>query len=146
MTVMKTTIYIESDLCDMLREKTGMSISAICRLSMEMLANNDMNDVTLHLKLSRIQAQREKYQVEKMFIEKQLEELDDLQGVVQVKYDETVKREYIQGLVQKLNGALIFNGYDKDDIDPQLLKDIMVVNPNFNLTKHIERFKKIVEQ
>lgn len=143
---MKTTIYIESDLCDMLREKTGMSISAICRLSMEMLANNDMNDVTLHLKLSRIQAQREKYQVEKMFIEKQLEELDDLQGVVQVKYDETVKREYIQGLVQKLNGALIFNGYDKDDIDPQLLKDIMVVNPNFNLTKHIERFKKIVEQ
>jgi hypothetical protein len=142
----KTTIYLDSDLAEALKEKTGMSISSICRLAMEMFASHEMDDVTFNLKLSMLDVERQNLLKQREHCNIKLEELDELTDGIKFKYGEIKKRNRMQGLIQHLNGELITFCYDSERINMDNVREIIEMNPDFDLVKHIERFKKIVEQ
>lgn len=148
-----TSVTLDSELIEQVRNM-GISVSRFTEKAMETLISDGFDDFTLSLKIKMYQdtlneIRREQDACDQRYndLEEQRISLETGLSDAQEQYEMAISIGKLSKLTQRLNRITIMNNYNPDIIVEKahdIIKEMMILNPDFNLEQHIQSLRRVI--
>lgn len=154
MTRYSTSVTLDSDTVDKLKAH-GLSVSGFARNALNAVVSEGFDDYLSTLKLKMIednmvavQTEYNECQERMQFLQSKLETLKSIHERTQAEHEIAMTVGRLSLLTQQLNKVIVMNSYDVDTVADkahQIIAEMLVLNPGFNLEQHVSRLKKVLD-
>lgn len=148
-----TCISIDSELHD--RIKDNWNVSALAQMAIEIVLSTEFEDVATAMKVRHLEEEIDNLEGEardaRVRVERATQRRDEL---IKIR-DRTIQdferakvTSRLSSLIKSLSRIAIVYEYDEAEVRENaqdVLDSIMILNPGFNLTKHLDRLKNIMD-
>lgn len=148
-----TSVYVDLDKAEEIGKK-GFTVSQVVQTAMNLVLSDDFEDINVELRLKDLNDHIEKVKVEiaecevklelkRTLLERFTEQKETIENEWEAAKDTVVLAKH----VRSLNQVIIASGYDVEVVREtahELLEKIVEVNPQFDLDRHVKRFKDIM--
>lgn len=149
-----TSVTLDSDTVDKLKAH-GLSVSGFARNALNAVVSEGFDDYLVTLKLKMIEenlaAVHNEYnacQERMQYLQHKLSSLKEIHDRTVKEHEEAMTVGKLSLLVQQLNKAIIMSSFDAEETANrahQTIAEMMVLNPDFNLTTHIQRLRAVID-
>ncbi len=150
-----TSVYVSDEKIDLINQK-GINLSQVVETTLDTILSDDFDDLDISMRLRYNEDEILKLKQDVATLTAQIDikrlrlnYLIDDNEKMQREWEESKQTVRLARLTRQLNKIIIASGYCEYDVKVSadtILTRICEANPHFELTAHIERFKKIMNR
>lgn len=148
-----TCITIDSELHDKI--KGDWNVSALAQMAMEIVLSTEFEDVATAMKVRHLEEEIDRFEAEardaKIRYDRAIQrkiELTQIRDMTVQDFERMKVTSRLSSLIKSLSRIAIIHEYDEQavrDNAEEILNNVMLLNPQFNLARHLERLKTIMD-